>query len=66
MSTDGRMNGRTDGPKTIVPFDLQRGTMRKNNDGFKVRYLQNDKGGGGHVHSSFSDRGSDNVQYREA
>ena len=26
MTTDGRTDGWTDGPKTIVPLDLRRGT----------------------------------------
>ena len=29
MSTDGRKDGLTDEPITIVPFDLRRGTNRK-------------------------------------
>ena len=29
MSTDGRTDGRTDKPITIVPFDLRRGTIKQ-------------------------------------
>ena len=30
VSTDGRTDGRTDEPKTIIPFDLRRGQLTNN------------------------------------